>query len=125
MQFRIRDFQMERCILNATLPRSSDHFDPRINIIDGSSVDVWMLDGNTELLPSISWGTAPVRRQHFATFKFGDDGATTSKEFRCPSGSFSTFEFTCMRNQKECLVDFWQNKSKPQTGSSSVPCPET
>jgi hypothetical protein len=121
LQFRNRDFDMERCVLIARLPTKTDTFDPVASVHGGSVVDVWALDGAAELLPSISWGTAPPRTKRMATFVFGssDDAGWTSDEFHCPSGAFSTFEFECGTGQHECLVDFWQNKDKPTAGGSS------
>jgi hypothetical protein len=111
---------MERCVLVASLPTPSPEFDPAIQFTSGSQLDLWILDGTAELLPSISWGLAPRRQQLFTTFAFGLNHTYTSEEFRCPSGSFVTMEFACSDGQKQCQIDFWQHPDIIKSGAFIV-----
>lgn len=120
MQWRVRDFAMERCILVGNLPLQSDDFDPATRFTSGSLIDLWLLDGSHELLPSISWGTAPPRQQRLTTFAFDANGTFASKEFNCSSGSFVTVEFACSHDQKPCHADFWQHPDVPKSGLSVI-----
>ncbi|KAI4526369.1 hypothetical protein K525DRAFT_265201 [Schizophyllum commune Loenen D] len=116
MQFRNRDFGMERCVLVLSVPQQTPDLIPNVHLTEGSPVSVWLLDPDApELHPSISWGTAPRRHTKLATFAVSAEGNQTSDEFICAGDKFSTFEFECAEAEG-CEVDFWQNKEKPFQG---------
>ncbi|KAI5898402.1 uncharacterized protein SCHCODRAFT_02164288 [Schizophyllum commune H4-8] len=116
MQFRNRDFGMERCVLVLSVPQQTPDLIPNVRLAEGSPISVWLLDPDApELHPSISWGTAPRRYWKLATFAVSAEGNQTSEESLCAGDKFSTFEFECAEVDG-CEVDFWQNKEKPFQG---------
>ncbi|KAG6919946.1 hypothetical protein DXG01_013295 [Tephrocybe rancida] len=116
-QFRHLDYGMEHCNLVVKVPMPSDFLDPALQIVNPSTIDVWLLDYTDELTPYTIWKNAPRRKELFATLTLSVEGEATSSEFRCPSGSFSTFEFACSGSyNKPCFVDFWQSKEAPYGG---------
>ena len=116
MQFRNRDFGMERCVLVLSIPQQTPDLIPNVRLAEGSPISVWLLDPDApELHPSISWGTAPRRHRKLATFVVSMERNQTSEEFFCAGDKFSTFEFECAETNG-CEVEFWQNKEKPFQG---------
>ncbi|KAF9038918.1 hypothetical protein BDZ89DRAFT_1061021 [Hymenopellis radicata] len=116
VQFRNLDYEMERCHLNPTIPSPNiTSFEAAVNVDFSSEIDIWMLDSSSELSRHISWSTAPPRRSHFATVDFsGKDHKPI--EFRCPSSSFTTFEFSCSDRTPNCYINFWQKKERVLNG---------
>jgi hypothetical protein len=109
LQFRHRDFDMEKCVLSVTIPAPAEGFDPAVHISNGSRVDIYQLTPDAEeLLPSISWGTAPARHRKLLTVDFDTATNVTSRPYHCPRGLFSTFELECVG--APCMVDFWQTR---------------
>ncbi|KAH7908277.1 hypothetical protein BJ138DRAFT_1115977 [Hygrophoropsis aurantiaca] len=119
MQFRGVDFDMERCILFASVPNVTLKVESDSEPADTQTVDVWRLDTSAEL----SWRSlrdpAPGRLDLLATLAFRPDGESTSMEYACPSGSFSTFEFVCSASTPNCNLDFWQAQAVPANGIDS------
>jgi hypothetical protein len=117
MQFRTRDFDMERCVLTLEVPKDTASLVASAHVHSGSKLDVWMLDNTLEIHPAIFWGKAPKRTGLFTTFDVTGDTKLESKPFRCPSTSFTTLEFECVGRDKNCHVDFWQDREKPYAGA--------
>jgi len=118
VQFRNLDFGMEKCVLHVIAPPKTMKHNPETRIDPSSRLDVWLLDSTTEIsvyLPG-SWDHAPARRTKLATFSFSEGAKLSSGEFRCVSGQFSTFEFSCSKETTNCFVDFWQVKGAPLNG---------
>jgi len=115
VQFRNLDFGMENCHLNPTIPTNITSFDTQLNVDPSSELDIWMLDNSWELSRHVEWNTAPARRSHFATISLSG-GGHTPVEFRCPSTSFSTFEFSCSKRTPDCHIEFWQMSGVPLNG---------
>jgi hypothetical protein len=110
LQYRHRDFDMEKCVLSVTIPTPADGFDPAVHITNSSRVNIYQLDSDAEeLLPSISWGIAPPRRRKLMTVDFDSTTNVTSRPYHCLSGAFSTFELECAGGSL-CTVDFWQTR---------------
>ena len=107
VQFRNLDHEMERCALSIQVP-------PHAPTTGGPSsvpVDVWLLDEIDELIPAAGgwWGEPPPRHKRIATLPVCQDAASTSPEFGCASGSFTTIELACAASNPDCRVAFWQN----------------
>ncbi|KAJ7587158.1 hypothetical protein C8J56DRAFT_786960 [Mycena floridula] len=116
MQFRNLDYGMEKCHLNPTVPdANSTSFQSSIDIDLLSEIDVWMLDSSQEI--SKATRSSPPRRSHFAKIDFSAAHNYKSIEFRCPSNSFTTFEFTCSSTVSNCHVEFWQRESEHANGT--------
>ncbi|KAH7905123.1 hypothetical protein BJ138DRAFT_1118756 [Hygrophoropsis aurantiaca] len=119
MQFRGVDFDMERCILFASIPNVTLEVESDSELADTQTVDVWRLDTLVEL----SWRSlrdpAPGRLDLLTTLAFRPDGKPTSTEYVCPSGGFSTFEFVCSASTPNCYLDFWQAQTVPANGIAS------
>lgn len=106
IQFRSMDWGFERCVLHLRIPST---------ISEGrlvSSINIWQLDGDGELVPHITWKHAPRRHELVASRDLIAGQATSAIEFHCPSGSFPTFEFECSQRDPECFIDFWQDASR-------------
>jgi hypothetical protein len=118
MQFRNRDFDMERCVLTLSIPSTTPTLVPSAHVTNHSTVEVWALDNTLEIHPSIFWGTAPKRTQLLTTFDVTDvKGAKwESGAFRCAATSFTTLEFVCKDGKEGCHVEFWQDREKPYAG---------
>ncbi|KAF9001377.1 hypothetical protein BDZ89DRAFT_1081916 [Hymenopellis radicata] len=116
VQFRSLDYGMERCHLNPTIPSSNTtSFEAAVDVDFSSEIDIWMLDSSSELSRHTSWSAAPPRRSHFATVDFSGKGHKPV-EFRCPSSSFTIFEFSCSDRTPNCYIDFWQKKERVPNG---------
>ncbi|EJD46608.1 hypothetical protein AURDEDRAFT_113660 [Auricularia subglabra TFB-10046 SS5] len=105
IQFRARDWGMENCVLHLAVAPGSP---------SGTVIDIWDLGSGAELLPHISWATAPPRvgDKPMATARLGV-GETVP--FHCPQSSFPTFELACA--DANCFVDFWQDLERgPDAG---------
>ncbi|KAI9066256.1 hypothetical protein FKP32DRAFT_1589764 [Trametes sanguinea] len=122
VQFRNLDYAMERCILNLSLPIKSDQFDPALNVVDTSSIDIWMLEDSEELAFDLHGlvEKAPKRRELLATLQYSTTGSVQTQEFHCPSGAFTTLELACSSSDSTCHVDFWQDRRAKPTGGVYV-----
>jgi hypothetical protein len=119
MQFRNRDFDMEKCVLTIVVPQDTPSLIAAANVQHGSKLNVWMLDNALEIHPAISWGYAPERRSLLTSLEV-TDGTFTSAPFRCASTSFTTLELECADRTTKCLVDFWQDRQKPYAGEAEI-----
>lgn len=115
MQFRNRDFDMERCVLSFMVPQDTPSLAAAADVQHGSKLNVWMLDNTLEIHPAIFWGYAPERRRLLTSLEI-TDGEFESDAFRCASTSFTTLEFECVDRATKCYADFWQDRQKPHAG---------
>ncbi|EAU82126.1 hypothetical protein CC1G_09585 [Coprinopsis cinerea okayama7 len=113
VQFKNLDYGMERCVLHAVLPNKTASLDPAIQLKPSSIIDVWRLDQDTEISPQSpeTWALAPRRRALLERFEFpSENGEWRSKEFHCPSLTFTILEFACASVSPDCHVEFWQDR---------------
>jgi len=116
VQFRVADSGMEKCVLNAVLPKPTKWLDPAIHVQNSSVIDIWMVESSTEITPyvSTSWTYAPERRNRFSTWVvFDSDSEWSSHSFWCKSQTFVTFELACSEATPNCHVEFWQDREGP------------
>jgi hypothetical protein len=117
MQFRNRDFDMEKCVLTMSVPRDTPSLVAAANVTSKTVLNVWMLDNAVEIHPAIFWGYAPKRKALLTNFTVTPEAAVASVPFRCASTSFTTLEFECAaKHVDDCHVDFWQDRQKPYAG---------
>lgn len=98
-QYRAGDFGMERCILTGAIP-SLEALTATNQTLNQSGtpvhINVWRLETYERVnAQTLSWSTRPKRGSLFAQWDVSLGKSFTSDEFRCPSGSLHTFEFTC------------------------------
>jgi len=122
LQFRNQDYGMENCTLEPTIPDATNSpadLDSSVHIDHASVVEVWMLDNTREIsrYDPVSWTYAPQRISLLANVSLSEqDWPEKRFHFPCPTNSFSTFEFVCAKQSKNCHVEFWQRKSTPPNG---------
>lgn len=111
LQFRVKDWAMERCVITFILPKRSESFEPFPMLTDPSWVDVWILDKTTEMSRHIPGSMEIVarRKRLLATAQITTQGAHNIAEFPCLSNTFITVELACTPSSAECFVDFWQS----------------
>ncbi|KAF5360897.1 hypothetical protein D9756_004518 [Leucocoprinus leucothites] len=117
VQFRHLDYGMEKCSLNAIVPR----YTAEGKDSGGSSVDVWLIDFPMEISRQIynSWPSAPKRSRLLASFNF-TSSSNSVYEFDCRSNEFTTLEFSCSSSINPCHLDFWQDKRRFPIGGVYV-----
>ncbi|KAH9847673.1 hypothetical protein C2E23DRAFT_889780 [Lenzites betulinus] len=119
VQFRTLDYAMESCVVNLSLPVETEKFQPDIDLVEHSMIDIWALEDTEELAQDIRGALlarAPRRRTLLATLPFPASGSRQSPEFRCPSGKFTTIELACSNVNAACLVEFWQSRRVKPVG---------
>lgn len=112
---------MERCVLHVDVPQDIDGSGVEDIVAYPSYVDIWVLDARLSELSCYSHdppSAAPTRSYLLTTLVFTHSAASShSDPFYCPSGEYTTLEFTCAAASSKCMVDFWQNqRSKPRKG---------
>ncbi|GJE88767.1 hypothetical protein PsYK624_048520 [Phanerochaete sordida] len=112
VQFRFKDYGMQRCFLNASVPLLIEKFDPAITLAEPSVLDVWELDTDMPIARYVrgSRDFAPRRRRLFTTLLVRANGQDVSGEFVCKSNELLTLELACSPSVPSCHVDFWQDR---------------
>ena len=109
---------MERCSLRFVLPRPAD-FNGVVVPDHPVLVDVWRVDASRPLNKhTLSWAERPPRVALLGPLLVRPNGTVESGEFRCPSGTYQTFELACAEGAgSDCLVDFVQNPTVREEGT--------
>ncbi|KAJ7454831.1 hypothetical protein FB451DRAFT_1184668 [Mycena latifolia] len=108
-QFRVADFGMENCSLSITVP-------PR-NESDGhladepATLDIWSLPVTKKMnMQKLSWATRPTSATFFGSLPVAFGETRRLPGYRCPSGSYQTFEFRC--STPKCKIDIMGSGDK-------------
>ncbi|TFK55498.1 hypothetical protein OE88DRAFT_1651847 [Heliocybe sulcata] len=112
LQYRYRDYAMERCTLIANIPGDTKNVDSSVDSASSTQVDVWLLETSGALRPYLRSGQtrAPRRRRLLTTMMLSAGGNDSYGEFDCPSGDLLNLELSCPRVGRNCIVDFWQDQ---------------
>jgi hypothetical protein len=116
--FRIVDFGMERCTLNAAmLPLGQmDRFiDFSVSSGGSALVETWGLDIKDEIDPgTLSWNTKPTRTALVDRWTLEPGKKLETKEFACGARTLQAFEFVCVG--VGCRLGFRQTSNEPRQG---------
>jgi len=116
VQFRILDYEMERCAVTFEIPDArelqSRHTDITLDLNGITKVQVWELDTNREIDPLvINKRSLPPRKTLVDTLHLTMGNHTSTSEFPCQARSLHTYELTC--DAQDCRVMFWQAMDAP------------
>ncbi|KAJ6570243.1 hypothetical protein DFH09DRAFT_917641 [Mycena vulgaris] len=101
-QFRVADFGMENCSLSITVPPRNES-DGRITD-EPATLDIWSLPVMKKLdMQKLSWATRPIGGTFFGSLPVSFGETRRLPGYRCPSGSYQTFEFKC--STPGCKID--------------------
>jgi len=116
VQFRILDYEMERCAVTFEIPDADEirnrHTDINLDMGGITKVQVWELDTNRELdARAVNKRSLPPRKTLVDTLQLKMGNATSTTEFPCKARTLHTYELTC--EAEDCRVMFWQDKDAP------------
>ncbi|TBU28739.1 hypothetical protein BD311DRAFT_757891 [Dichomitus squalens] len=113
LQFWAGDFGMERCVLKLMVPSAVEDDVALSNVV--TTLQVWQIKTPGKLdVQKLSWAHRPQRSDLVASWVVRPNSTFQSMEYRCPSGSFQTFELSCL--DSGCLVDFHQKPKQKDLG---------
>jgi len=130
VQFKARDYGMERCVLKVILPNERIHSPPDgpididrqrdwIPFSGSMPIDIWRLNpipstkNNPWIDPrALSFRNRPRRGEFFTTLLVRGGMEVQSPAFRCAENEVLSFELTCVG----CKLDVWQDKQIPAMG---------
>jgi hypothetical protein len=138
-QFRARDYGMEHCTLEVTLPKEFER-QPGV-IVDHSKTDMkpdersWQLSGDLQDLEiwgidatdwldisKLTYSSRPKRLSRLGSLQVRPNDTVSTHSFPCPSDSIQSFEIFCI--SPGCTVDIWQNRQLPPMGECFPTCVE-
>lgn len=106
VQFRAQDYGLENCTFAFTLPAPDSFKSPAIaddqsNI---TSIEISMIPVDRRLRTKrLSWGSLPSARMHVGLLNISDGRTVEGPPFYCPSGTYLTFELSCVHYP--CYLD--------------------
>lgn len=104
---------MERCTLKLMFPSSVEGGIPMSS--PDAMLQVWNIDAPRPLdFHHLSWKSRPQRNSLFTSWILQPNSTIESEEYHCSSGSFQTFELSCVGD--DCKVDFRQSPKKKDLG---------
>jgi hypothetical protein len=135
IQFRARDYGMEHCKLEFSLPKEYERM-PGTGMEDAynhptsapktrswtlsgdtKDLEIWTLDTMEWLNTSkLSYSTRPKRLARIGSMAARPGETMFSHSFTCPSDSIQSFEVFCV--SPGCRVEVWQDTVKPIVGMS-------